>query len=308
MGTHYEIRIAGDGLDDALRERVVAESEHRLDEVDAWMSDWNPASEISRFNALRDTSDFPVSKETASLMAFAIELNETTDGAFDVSVGPLVALWGFGRGARIDGPPSNEEIAELRGHTGPGKLRVRISEGGSPAWLGKNDPETQVDLSAIAKGFGVDHVAAGLEMLGRRDYLVEIGGEVRARGERPGGGPWRVAVEKPIDEGRQVQSVVELKDRAMATSGDYRIFYEEDGRRYSHTIDPRTGRPIEGGPASVTVLAETTTAADAWATALMVLDAEKGLELADEHGLAVLLLMRTESGGIVERRSRDWPS
>jgi thiamine biosynthesis lipoprotein len=306
MGTRYSIRVAGDGLDDDLHNRIEAETEHRLDQVDRWMSNWNPDSEIGRFNARTDRAPFPVSRPTADLIAFAIRLNETTNGAFDVTVGPLVARWGFGSGARVDGPPTQEEIDAALRHIGPGKLRVGTDPATGSPFLAKSDPETRVDLSAIAKGFGVDHVAEGLTALGREDFLVEIGGEVRASGERPGGGPWRVAVEKPLDDGRAIQSVVEITDRAMATSGDYRIFYETEGRRVSHTIDPRTGRPVENGPASASVLAGSAMVADAWATALMVLG-EDGLALANHEGLAALLLLRDADGTFVERPSEAWP-
>jgi thiamine biosynthesis lipoprotein len=307
MGTRYEIRIAGEALDAALRRRVENETSHRLDQIDRWMSNWNPESEISHFNAHQNTGDFPVSNETADVIAFAIALNEASDGAFDITVGPLVARWGFGNGARIDVPPSKEEIAGLLSHMGAGVLRVGSRDASGGPFLGKNDPLLEIDLSAIAKGYGVDHVAKGLESLGRFDYLVEIGGELRAAGERPGGGPWRVAIEKPQVDGRGIQSIIELRDESMATSGDYRIFYIEEGKRLSHTIDPRTGRPVGDGPASATVVAETATRADAWATTLMVLGEDDGLALAEERGIAALLLVRDEDGKIVERRTELFP-
>jgi thiamine biosynthesis lipoprotein len=306
MGTTYEIRIAGNDLDASLRQRLEEETTRRLSQLDGWMSNWNPESEVSRFNAHHDTTDFAVSAETAEIVAFALELNETSGGAFDISVGPLVARWGFGSGARVDGKPSDVEIERLRSHMGAATLRVNRGDEGGGDSLGKNDPAVEIDLSAIAKGYGVDHVAGGLESLGRRDYLVEIGGEVRARGERPGGGPWRVAIERPQDEGRAIHSVIELQDQAMATSGDYRIFYIEGGKRFSHTIDPRTGRPVEGGPASATVVADTATEADAWATTLMVMGEEEGLGLADQLGISGFLLLRDEGGTILERYSRAW--
>jgi thiamine biosynthesis lipoprotein len=307
MGTTYELRIAGEALDESLRRRVEDETTHRLDQIDRWMSNWNPESEISRFNAHRDTRDFPVSNGTAEIIAFAIALNEASDGAFDITVGPLVARWGFGNHARIDASPSKEEIAGLLSHTGAGTLRVGSSNAIGGPFVGKNDPLLEIDLSAIAKGYGVDHVAKGLESLGRFDYLVEIGGELRAAGERPGGGPWRVAIEKPQDDGRGIQFIIELQDESMATSGDYRIFYIEEGSRLSHTIDPRTGRPVEDGPASATVVAETATRADAWATTLMVLGEEDGLALAEERGIAALLLVRGKDEKIVERRTSLFP-
>ncbi len=307
MGTTFKIRIAGDGLDESLRRRVEEETSRRLTQIDGWMSNWNPESEIARFNSQHDTRNFPVSPETAEIVAFAIALNEASGGAFDISVGPLVARWGFGNDARIDGPPSKDEIAKLRSHMGAGVLRVSSNSAIGGPFLGKNDPLVEIDLSAIAKGYGVDHVANGLAGLGRRDYLVEIGGEVRAKGERPGGGPWRIAIEKPLDDGRGVQFIIELQDEAMATSGDYRIFYIEGGKRFSHTIDPRTGRPVEGGPASVTVVAKTAAKADAWATTLMVLGEKDGLPLAEKRGIAALLLVRDENATIVERRSALFP-
>lgn len=304
MGTTYEIRIAGDGLDESLRHRVEEETIHRLSQIDDWMSNWNPESEIVRFNAHHDTSDFPVSAGTAEIIAFALALNEASGGAFDISVGPLVARWGFGSGARIEDPPSAREIAALRSHMGAGLLRVSPAGEIDRPSIGKNDPLVEIDLSAIAKGFGVDHVAKGLMNLGRLDFLVEIGGEVRAKGERPGGGPWRVGIERPQDEGRGIHTIIELRDQGMATSGDYRIFYIEDGKRFSHTIDPRTGRPVENGPTSVTVVAETATQADAWATTLMVLGEKEGIAFAEKRGIAALLLIRNENATIVERRSQ----
>jgi thiamine biosynthesis lipoprotein len=307
MGTTYEIRIAGEALDESLRQRVEKETTHRLDQIDDWMSNWNPESEIARFNAHHDTSEFPVSNETAELVAFAIALNEASGGAFDISVGPLVARWGFGKGARIDDSPSEGEITELRSHMGSGVLRAGSNGAVNGSFLAKNDPLLEIDLSAIAKGYGVDHVAEGLERLGRLDYLVEIGGELRARGERPSGGPWRVAIEQPQDDRRGIQLIIELRDEAMATSGDYRIFYIENDKRLSHTIDPRTGRPVEGGPASATVVAKTATRADAWATTLMVLGEDAGLALAEERGVAALLLVRGENATIVERRNALFP-
>jgi thiamine biosynthesis lipoprotein len=308
MGTTYEIRIAGDGLDNILRQRVDEDSKERLLEIDRWMSNWNPESEIARFNAHDSIEDFPVSAETAEVVAYSLLLGEWSGGAFDITVGPLVALWGFGSHARIEFKPDPLEIADLRGRTGPGMLRVGGAEESSRSFLGKTDPRVEIDLSAIAKGYGVDHVANGLEGLGRFDYLVEIGGEIRASGQRPGGGPWRVAVEKPEMEERRIQSVLSLSDQAMATSGDYRIFYIEDGRHISHTIDPRSGHPVENGPASVTILADTATEADAWATTLMVLGESEGLPLAEEHGIAAMLLIRQDDGSISVRSSSLFPA
>ncbi len=307
MGTTYEIRIAGDHLTESLRQRAAAVAEERLAEVDGWMSNWNPSSDVSRFNASRKTDGFPVSYETAEIVAYAIELSKWSSGAFDISVGPLVALWGFGKGARLGDPPTDAEITEAQRHMGARLLRVGRGAPGRGGFLRKSDPDLRIDLSAIAKGYGVDHIAEGLFGLERNDFLVEIGGEVFAAGERPGGGPWRLAIEKPVEDGRAIQSIVELQDQAMATSGDYRIFYTEAEKRISHTIDPRTGRPVENGPASATVIARSATEADAWATALMVLGEPAGLALATEWDVPAMLLLRDENGAILEKRNALFP-
>jgi thiamine biosynthesis lipoprotein len=298
MGTTWEIRVSGAGLGESLRRELEAETERRLAEVDRWMSNWNPESEISRFNDYRGTDGFPVSYETAAVVAYAIEVSKISGGAFDTTVGPLVAVWGFGSGARLDAPPSKEEIDTLLRHIGARGVRIGRGNPTSGGFLRKSDPETEIDLSAIAKGYGVDHVASGLFTLGREDFMVEIGGEIRAAGERPGGGPWRIAIEMPLDEGRAIQEVVELSNQAMATSGDYRIFYHEDDRRISHTIDPRTGHPVDNGTASATVIAPSATVADAWATTLMVLGPDPGLQVATQEGLGAMLLVRDSGGGI----------
>ncbi len=307
MGTTWEIRIAGKGLDERLRRQVQKETEERLAELDGWMSNWNPESEISRFNRHHETTGFPVSHDTAAIVAFAIELGKWSGGAFDITVGPLVSLWGFGSGARIGEPPSEEEIFEAQKHMGARLLRVGRGSPTSGGFLRKNDPDVQIDLSAIAKGYGVDHVAGGLFELERENFLVEIGGEVYAAGERPGGGPWRVAIEKPLDDGRAIQSIVELSDQAMATSGDYRIFYLEGDRRVAHTIDPRSGYPVENGPASATIIAGSAAEADAWATTLMVLGDPKGLALAGQWKIAAMVLLRSEDGTILEKRNDLFP-
>ncbi len=306
MGTTYQVRIAGDDLTNELRQSVELTIQNRLTEVDGWMSNWNRESEISQFNQYQETDSFPVSFATAELITLAIEINKATFAAFDITIGPLVALWGFGNEAQIDDPPTQAEIDELLKHTGARILSVGRGNPTHGGFLEKKTPETRIDLSAIAKGYGVDHVAAGLFDLGRRSFLIEIGGEIRASGERPGGGAWRVAVEKPNEEGRAIQTIVELRDQAMATSGDYRIFYHQDDRRISHTIDPRTGRPVEKGPASATTLHRSATIADAWATALMVMG-EDGLDLAERAGIAAMLMWRNDDGSFAIRKNGLFP-
>ncbi|MEZ4333286.1 MAG: FAD:protein FMN transferase [Myxococcota bacterium] len=311
MGTTWEVRIAGPDLDEALREQARAEIDKRLAEIDLWFSTWRPDSEIARFNASRDHEPFPVSSPTAELVAYAVELCKWSGGAFDVTVAPLVARWGFGHGARLDDPPSEAEIQDYLDHTGAEIIHVGRGNPKSGGFLHKMDPHVEIDLSAIAPGYAADHVAVGLFALGREDFLVEIGGEIFAAGQRPDGRPWRVAIEEPADEptdgAHRIHAVVELSNQGLATSGDYRAYYLEDGRRMSHTIDPRTGRPIESGVASATVIAPTAAQADGFATAVMVLGAKEGLALAEAWRLGAMTLTRRADGTLVEERNALYP-
>jgi len=291
MGTWYSVRLASPpaGLD--LR-RLHADIEARLDRVNGWMSTYRRDSEISRFNRHAGTDWFPVSAATARVVETALTVSALSDGAFDVTVAPLVNLWSFGPETREPRVPSEEEIARRRARVGYERIEVRDDRRA----LRKKRPDVTIDLSAIAKGFGVDQVAELLEEAGIVHYLVEIGGEVRARGVKSDGTAWKIGVEKPLPGRREVQRVLAIGDRAVATSGDYRNFFEADGKRYGHTIDPRTGRPVEHALGSVTVVDDTCMAADAWATALMVLGPAKGHDLAVDRGLAAMFQIRSERG------------
>ena len=228
------------------------------------------------------------------VVAAGLEVSRNTQGAFDVTVGPLVNLWGFGPAGRADEMPTDEAIAECQARVGYTRLEVRQE----PPALRKRRADVYVDLSAIAKGFGVDEVAKLLERHAVRSYLVEIGGEVRTRGRKPDGGGWRIGIERPVAAVREIECVVELDDRALATSGDYRNFFEREGRRYSHEIDPRTGRPVDHALISVSVLADDCLTADAWATALLVLGPDAALPTARQHGLEVLCMVRSGDGWV----------
>lgn len=311
MGTTWEVRIAGPDLDETLRAKAQAEIERRLDEIDRWFSTWREDSEVSRFNASRSLEPFPVASPTAELVSYAVELCKWSGGAFDVTIAPLVARWGFGHGAQIADPPSEDEIGRHLDHTGAEIIHVGRGNPKAGGFLVKMDPDVEIDLSAIAPGYAADHVSAGLFSLGREDFLVEIGGEIFAAGHRPDGQPWRVAIEEPADEAsdgtRRIRAVVELSNQGLATSGDYRAFYLENGRRISHTIDPRTGRPTESGVASATVIAPSATQADGFATALMVLGAKEGLALAEAFDLGAMTLTRSADGALVEERNALYP-
>lgn len=287
MGTTYSVKVSGRRSEEELASLQAAISE-RLERVNALMSTYLPDSELSRFNAATSTDWFPVSDELAGLVEEAHGISLLSGGAFDVTVGPIVNLWGFGPDEVPPGPPDEAAIEAASERTGYRKLDVRRA----PPALRKSRPDIYVDLSAIAKGYGVDQLADLLERNGIDSYLVEIGGEVRGRGLKPGGEPWRVAVEVPDPAAREVYRVITLGDAAMATSGDYRNFYERDGRRYSHTIDPATGRPVTHALASVTVIDTECARADALATALLVLGPDRGLALAESGGIAALLITR----------------
>ncbi|MDJ0787461.1 MAG: FAD:protein FMN transferase [Myxococcota bacterium] len=285
LGTTWSVKIAAESLPSADQQAAQAEIEMRLARVDGLMSTWKADSELSRFNAHESEEPFPLSPETLAVFGIADEVSRASGGAFDVTIGPLVQAWGFGSRGPTRTPEAGE-IEALREHTGPEVLV--IGEGA----LRKTHPEAEADLSAVAKGYAVDEIARGLESLGIESFLIEVGGELRARGSHLTGAPWRVAIEAPVDIGRQVHRVVELRDQAMATSGDYRNFVIRDGKRLSHTIDPRSGRPIEHGLASVTVIHPEAAFADAWATALNVLGPDEGYALAKSQGLAAYLILR----------------
>lgn len=287
MGTSYSVQIADAGavLDGAkLQQRI----ETLLAEINAQMSTYDPQSELSRFNRSASEEWFAVSAALAEVVAEARQISAISHGAFDVTVGRLVNLWGFGPEFHLDQVPSAAAIAEQLAATGDQHLAVRLE----PPALRKALPGLYVDLSAIAKGYAVDQVAELLDGQGLSNYLVEIGGELRARGERPDR-PWRIAIERPESQGRAVYRVVELADIGMATSGDYRNFFQQDGVFYSHTIDPSTGRPVAHRLASVTVLDAETMRADALATAFLVLGPEQGLALAEAMDIPAFFIERT---------------
>lgn len=291
FGTSYHISIVAP--EDENRLRQLADGiEKELEAVDAAMSTWREDSELSRFNRRPDQSDWiTISAPLYEVLARAIEISRFTGGAFDVTVGPVVNLWGFGPEARPERVPDEAELAALLARTGYDKLELRADP---PAV--RAVPSQYVDLSAIAKGYGVDVVARYVEAEGISAYLVEIGGEVRVAGRKPGGDAWRLAIEQPLSGGRQVNTVVALTDRAMATSGDYRNYYEADGRRYSHTIDPKTGHPITHNLASVTVIADDCMSADALATGFNVMGFEKAQALATRENIPAYFIVRTKEG------------
>ncbi len=289
MGTTYNVKYLPQ-KDAPSREQFQREIDRLLEEVNDQMSTYRKDSELSRFNQSRSSDSFTVSSQTATVVKEAIRLNALTMGALDVTVGPLVNLWGFGPEARPEVVPSDAELAERKAMTGIEHLKV---EGNS---LQKDLPNLYVDLSTIAKGWGVDVVADYIQSRGIKNYMVEVGGEIRLKGHNREGIPWRIAIEKPDVNQRAVQEIIEPGNMAMATSGDYRNYFEREGIRYSHIIDPRTGRPIHNKVVSVTVLDKSCMTADGLATGLMVLGEEKGMQVAEKENIPVLMIVKTDDG------------
>ena len=297
MGTTYIVKVVPtDDYSDALNTELAHRISDALENVNALMSTYQPDSELSRFNASRSLEPFSISKETAEVFACAQAVSRATNGALDVTIGPLVNAWGFGPEVR-SGVPGDAEIDALRKRVGYEKLVLDLDNN----TIRKTIPDLYCDLSAVAKGYAVDRVAELLEAMGL-DYFVEVGGEVRARGVDDAGRPlWTAGIEQPIPDRRVVYRVVPMAEGALATSGGYRNFYEENGERISHTIDPRTGRPVRHPPGSVSVLDARCAVADAYATALVVLGPEAGYALAVELDLPALFLTVDEHGTIQER-------
>jgi thiamine biosynthesis lipoprotein len=291
MGTTYQVRIARppDGLSlSKLQETIDAV----LEQTNEAMSTYRRMSEISRFNRSSSAEWFAVSPETAMVVAAAQQISRESDGAFDATVGPLVNLWGFGPGSNQRQVPPAEKINRAVTICGFRKLSVREV----PPALRKSTGKLVIDLSAIAKGYAVDRIAALLEDFSITDFLVEIGGEILTRGTRADGSAWTVGIELPDAGLRLVQDVLALSNSALATSGNYRNFFERDGKQYSHTINPRTGSPVTHKLASVTVVGDSCMLADGWATALLVLGPEQGYAYALRHDIAGLFVSRGADG------------
>jgi thiamine biosynthesis lipoprotein len=300
MGTTWSVRIAAQALTPDERERIEGAVLTRLDEVNRLMSSWDPDSELSRFNRAGAGEPFPASLPILTVFRVAQATSELSDGAFDVTVGPLVDAWGFGAGERLPRGPQAAELARLRDRVGWRLVAVDPAAG----MLTKQHAGVVCDLSGVAKGYAVDRVAEALGELGYASFLVEIGGELRGRGRKLDGSPWRVAIEAPDPAARRLHRTVPLENAALATSGDYRKFYREEGRWLSHLIDPRTARPVDHGLASVSVLHPKAVWADAWATALIVLGPERGPAVAEREGLAAHFIVREADGRFAERSTR----
>ena len=300
MGTTYSVKWVD--KNSARVQGLKVRADQLLARVNKQMSTYDPTSELSTFNALPAGSEMEVSDALAFVTREALRISQESQGAFDVTVGPLVNLWGFGPQGRVEKAPTEAEIEALRPRIGYSNISVLEA----PTRL-KKSGDQYLDLSAIAKGYGVDQLAELLEQSGIKNYLVEIGGELRARGVKPEGEHWRIAIESPDTMARSIGRIINVKDTGIATSGDYRNYFEEAGVRFSHTIDPSTARPITHRLASVTVLRPSCAEADALATTLMVLGDEAGFEYAKERGIAAFFLVKdANSEGFIAKATPEF--
>ncbi len=297
MGTWYNVKVIGT-LSKEERSAITEAIQDALEEVNALMSTYREDSELSKLNRHPAGEPFALSPETLLMLEKSKQVSRESNGAFDVTIGPLVNVWGFGPDHQIE-PPDDTQIAVLLEIVGYEKLTLDLEAG----TVTKKHSDTYIDLSGIAKGYAVDVVAETVESFGLENILVDIGGEVVARGHNAQNEPWRIAIETPVPDARSVYRVLPITDIALATSGDYRNFIEVAGRSLSHTIDPESGRPIFHDLASVSVFHESCALADAYATAILVLGTEDGLALAEELDLAVMLLVHDEEEGFIERSS-----
>ena len=287
FGTTYHIKYeANQSLDSVILSE--------LNQVDASLSVFNQQSTISKINTGKTSR---VDAMLYDVLTTAKNVSDATDGAFDVTVMPLVNAWGFGFKEGIF--PTDKQVDSLKQFVGFHHISLSTD-----SVINKKDQRTMIDCGAIAKGYGVDRVASVLRKYGVMNYMIEIGGEVVTKGKNPEGHPWQIGISQPIDTNptmnTKVQTILSLKDAAMATSGNYRNFYERNGHKYAHTIDPRTGRPVQHSLLSATVLAPNCATADAYATAFMVMGMDKAKAVLSQHKELHAYFIYADNQGIMK--------
>lgn len=292
MGTFWRVSIMNVDKDRAseLRDKI----QSQLDADDQLLTTYKNDSALMRFNLSNSTSPWPVNPAMADIITESLRVGYKTNGAMDITVGPLVNLWGFGPAKQPLREPDQAQIDDARARTGLQHLTV-INQYGQQ-YLQKDIPDLYVDLSTVGEGYAADHLAKLMSQEGIARYLVSVGGALVSRGMNASDKPWRVAIQKPTDQQEAVQAIVDINGHGISTSGSYRNYYELDGKRISHVIDPQTGRPIEHKLVSVTVVAPTALEADAWDTGLMVLGTEKAKEVVRQEGLAVYMIFKEGEG------------
>jgi thiamine biosynthesis lipoprotein len=302
MGSAYTVRTAGRALSAAQLERLAADVQTALDSVDARMSLYREDSELSRLNAQPMGHALAVSGELLQVLQSGQQVARLSGGAFDMTVAPLVVAWGFGPGVGASGPaiPEAAQLQDCRRRLGHAALDLDAAS----STVFKHREGLALDLGGIAKGHGVDRAARALLDAGLDNFMVEVGGEVRTAGLNHLGQAWRIGIEEPDAAPRRARLVLPVSGQSVATSGDYRIYFEVQGRRYSHTIDPASGEPIAHGLASVTVVAGSCMQADALATALNVMGPERGMALAQREGIAAHFIVRGPGGQLLDHSSQ----
>lgn len=310
MGTGYSVRLGLSFGDNASKLKALEKEVYAtLNDVDIHMSTWRADSELSLFNDSNDGDWQVLTPATTRVIAHALDTSVASGGVFDATVGPLVDLWGFGprtrtgtstdAGAEISSSatntyarrPSAKAISQTLAQIGSDSIDVDLKTN----TVRKLNPSSRLDLSGIAKGHAVDRVASLLDEQGFDSYLVEVGGELKARGRKPDAIAWKVAIERPLAGQRDVFRILNLENAAIATSGDYRNFFADGGQRFSHSIDPRTGAPVGHELASVSVVATSTMAADALSTALMIMGPDEAMQFAQEQQIAAHLILKSGS-------------
>jgi len=256
------------------------------------MSTYQDDSELSRINQARTNDWITISDDLFTVISHAINISDLSNGAFDITVGPVVNLWGFGPDPRPEQVPEEQLIQSALDNVGYQYIHLRES----PPALKKDRGEIYIDLSGIVPGFAVDKIAAYLEQHTIQNYMVELGGEIKAKGVNPDRKPWQIGIEKPVTNQRSVQRIINLDNIGLGTSGDYRNYFVQDGIHYSHIIDPKTGKPTTHRLASVTVLHSSTMIADALAVALFVMGPVSGIQFAQKENLAVIFIIRDKEG------------
>ena len=287
MGTTYQVTLETNEIN---VEKLQAEIDSRLKEINQMMSTYIDDSELSLFNTSQSTECQKLSADTLYVIEHAIKVSTQTQGKFDVTLAPLIEIWGFDKKETNNEIPSQTAINQLKNEIGYQKIELQAD------CARKQLPQLSVNLSAIAKGYAVDEIAKLILQQGSENYLVEIGGEVANRGVNAKGLAWRIAIESASTAQRSIQRKLQPKGFGIATSGSYRNYFEKNGKRYSHTIDPTTGYPIEHTLVSVTVLHPQTMMADAIATAMMVMGPEQSLAFADENNLPIFMLVKKAQG------------
>lgn len=288
MGTTYSIKLVKKN-NLLVVDTLPHEIKDILNSVDSVMSTWRKDSELSYVNNRAAGEWITVSPDLLFILNMALSISEETDGAFDITVDPLIELWGFSSNKPVNAIPDEQTVKNIMQHVGYENIIIKSESG-----VIKKKMPVRLNLSAIAKGFAVDKIADYLDKKGIESYLIEVGGELRFKGNKPDGTEWKIAIETPSIQGRQPHRVISISDHAIATSGDYRNYYEIKGQRYSHTIDPVTGFPIKHNLASVTIIDKNTAYADALATAIMVMGVERGYQFCKLNKIPAYFIIKKD--------------